>query len=939
MATNSSTRRAAERAEKRASEAAASAGAPANPLALGQCVIRAQDAGIILSTDPSHSMFTRIGFSTTGSQPPTVVIQRVGSPVPTGALHEVIHSAVLDDPATSRQKVALLRRSGTGGMSLDLLASSESGTDVVRTSASLATSAATVVVGLAPDGIGAPSSDVLLAGVDGGKVYVYAVDPATGATTTSWSLSMAGVTAVLAARLVRGRTVPQLMMVVAASNGHLLALAIPSDGLAKGAASLTPAQLDLGAYLATAPVSVAPASVTATGPQQLAVSYLSTDATPVGHVAVVAVGSDGALTRVSDIAIDSAFKNATREGTTQRLVAADFNDDGLDELVVAYPATYGGTFGAAAFVLLSGATGTLVASSTYAIANTDQQPYASVDLHVAAGIFGDGVTRGVLALGAGSSFQDIVHGRVEVIAGLVTVDPATLEFPPLGAQPAIAASATTLATFPANLLGFLGFAADFSGYSVVLGPPTFETASAATQILAILEAPPYDVAAMKTPPTLTFTKSGSDVNGYNVSSNQMWTSSTDVGVTIGVGPASFTRHMSNTYGRQFDKTTDTTTSKSVQITDSISNNDALLVYAMDYWVWKYPVYKTAASESPSGTMLVVFPATTAPVQQLITPYENASYGYRRIYENGCLASYIGLEMDGYDPTDTKQHLFDPIGLSVSDDTGDALVTYDQTNMNQETTNTGYTVHNTTSNAGHLAASTTLFDYLPANFGLNVSETDSYSDTEITTTTLSHTEQFSVSVSAGTVNDSAFAYEMTPYVYQHATLGCLVVSYQVRVIGVGAGWPRALAQPTPMLVRPFRRSTKDPVLSAFSRSITFEVDAKTGAVTINVLIFNKSVNQATGVQCELYTGAPVADENGNLAPAPDATLIGRGSGTIDGLQRITISVPFPDAKEGTTVTAKVWGGVVPEMFAEIGWNIYPPSDFASYGSLAKLLNQP
>jgi hypothetical protein len=605
------------------------------------------------------------------------------------------------------------------------------------------------------------------------------------------------------------------------------------------------------------------------------------------------------------------------------LAAADLNDDGRDEVVVGYPTTYGGIAGAAALLLLVAdpTTGLLTQTSYYVAANTANQPLASIDLHLAAGLFGDGVTRGVLVLGAGASLADLLKGQAQILAGLVAVDPTTQAFPPIDSTPATLPFVTAVSLIPPTSR-FFGLGVDLRGLSVVLGTPTFQQVTAAQQILAILYAPPWDAAYLGTPPSLTFTTSDTTINGYNVASNKTWLTSTDVGGHLGIEGLQIGTHITNSYGTNFDQLSDNSTITGVQMSDVIATEDMVLTYAMDYWVWSYPVYRSAAASAPDGTLLVLFPALPHPIQELTSAYGNRNFGYHQPFENGCLLSYVAVAKAGYDPA---RCLFTPVSLPVTTDPSGASVTYDQSKSVGTTVNQGYNVHNTTADSATFAASTLLFDYLPVAFGLNLGGSENYSDSEMTTTTLTRTNALTIGVVLGSVGKIDYEYQVIPYVYQHQDLGCLVVAYDVQL--VGAGWATAFSAAYPMLVLPFRANADSPLLAAFSRSISFSTDTATDDVHIQVEIFNRSLGTPVDAVCDVYAGQPSAGPP--LAPPPDSQKIGTISAiAIPPLGRQTVTLPWPKAILNSCVTVRVYGGSRTVETAEIAWNIYPPAAFAT-----------
>ena len=357
-------------------------------------------------------------------------------------------------------------------------------------------------------------------------------------------------------------------------------------------------------------------------------------------------------------------------------------------------------------------------------------------------------------------------------------------------------------------------------------------------------------------PTLAFGQGETEISGYNVSSNKTWMFSNDTAVSLGIPVGTLSRNVNNSYGHGFDRLDDNSTSTLVQSTMTISRDDLMVLYATSYYVWTYPVYRKANQSDPDGTMAVIFPVSPQPQQSLLAA-SDPSLGYAPRSQNGVLLSYQQLQPDGFDPS---LELFGLYSIAVTDEQGGTLF-YDQTKMVSQNVSKTSTVHNTTTDSEHFSISTTLLQYVPVNFGLNLTQGENYSESEVQTTTLSHTVSLSVTVTAGAVKDIGYEYVITPYIYQHKTLGCLIVTYQMALRGKSWADYYRLPQARLQALYPF---SADKVLAAFSRSISFK-DNGDGAVEVSVEIFNNSLGEINDVVCEFYKGAPVLDTSGIKPP--------------------------------------------------------------------------
>lgn len=876
---------------------------PNNPLALGQMLYEAYDATVIATPKgASKARYQRVSFDQHGGAP------QEASDLSADA--DIRDARAATDMHAATQQVFVLTSAG-----LTRLGSQDGA--LAQKSWTFDTSSLISIVDYNPESVTDPV--LLLAGQNQQGAYLLPFDCTTG--TAGSVIPLPTVTGtVVGGLLVRCQLAPRLCIVSLSSSGQLLVNDLGSALLSSGTASGASTTVSVGALVASAAVSYCATSLLATtSDQQLALTYA--DASGSCQLALLSFDDKGTLTKLASVAPTLSF--ASPERPTFRLAAGDLLVNGVDQLVIAYSATYGSVMGCAALLLYEltpgaqGAAPSLSLCSTYACANSGQ-PLASIDLHVAAGMFGAGGQLGVLLLGAGASASQLFEGSASVYSGLVPVDPATKTFPPLTpGTPGVPETLQTLAIIDGNANRFFGFPSDVTGLSVVLGPPTLSQSIGKTQILAIIQAPPYEGAVTQNKPSLTFTQSDNSVVGYNVSSNKMWMFSQDTGVNIGILGQQLGETANKTWGNGFDKIDDNSTSTLVQVTTTITDNDMLVMYGTSYYVWTYPVFRKSKQATPDGTMAVIFPMTASPVQTFM-PLNVKTFGYVQQTQNGSILSYLNAKRDGY-TGDTD--LFSMQNFPVTEDTSGTTVVYDQTKMVSENISKTYMVHNSTNDSAHFSFSQNLFSYIPVSFGLNLGSGSNYSDTDVKTTMLSHTTALSITVSSGAVKDIGYEYQVMPYIYQHATMGCLMVNYDVQLLG--QAWAKQFGLPSIMLMAPYA-SSQDPLLAAFSRSITF-ADKSDGTVDITVALFNASLKEATNVTCALFSGAPTI-ANSKLTP-PDTTLGTQTVPTMSPTARTTVTL---NAKltAGQQVTVQVYAGGL-TFLAKTYWGLYPLSQFPDW----------
>jgi hypothetical protein len=403
----------------------------------------------------------------------------------------------------------------------------------------------------------------------------------------------------------------------------------------------------------------------------------------------------------------------------------------------------------------------------------------------------------------------------------------------------------------------------------------------------------------------------------------MWMLSKDVGTTIGIAGQTLTNTLNRTYGHGFDKMSDSSTQKMVQVNETVNDEDLIIEYAMDYNIWTYPVYRVSQLDKPDGSLVVVFPMTPEPTLT-VDVASDKNLGYRTRTQNGLLLSYVGVEKDGYD---SSLLLFDPVTMTVSKQESGGSILYDKSKMVMANVTKSTMLHKTAGSGLHIHVSQTLFDYLPVTFGLNITDAQNYSDNEVQTTSVSHTDTLSLTIQTGAVTDPGYDYALTPYVYQHATMGCLVVAYDVALIG--QLWDKYFLLPDvrPLFLMP---TASDALLRTFSRSVRF-ADQEGGGVEVSVEVLNNSrlPTQAATV-VDFYKGAPTIAPKGSQTPiTPTGDKV--GTQTIDALntgQRGFARLVM-DLQPEDQVVITVYPDGQEDFSAVSCWAIYPESAYASW----------
>jgi hypothetical protein len=907
---------------------------PANPLQLGQTLYEVLDLSVVATPSGATSaVYNRVIYNSDGAEAVDALTL--------GAQGEIIDVKAATNMHAGAQSVFVL----TSGQIQMIGSANGAATSQAWPAADL-----TTIIDFDPQRIDTPA--LLVLGEDADGPFLQSLDCSSGELSSRLRLpTMHGppTCAVLARRQLE----THVIVCGVTSDDEVVINDLGSSVLGAQPAVGSIASVPIGPTQPSAVVSIATASLVAkTTDQQVVVAFPDQQ----GTLRLVVLGWTGDELAVLATAAPTLFAKPERASPVFRVAAGDLlpssgTDIGsTDQIVVAYSATFpalqsdpdtppvAGCAALALFELDASSADAkpgheLTLLSQYAAAN-DGQPIASIDLHVAVGLFGEALAAdttdgspangtagvlGVVVVGGGASFAQVVHGEASITAGLVTVDPNTKQFPPLTDAPGTPQYLSTLMTIPYETQSFFALPSDVTGQSVVLGTPTLSQSLGKGQLLALVQAPPFEKNASNSPPMLTFGQSETLMTGYNVSSNKTWMFSDDTAATIGIAAQTLNANINSSYGYSFDNVDDNSTTTLVQTSSTITLDDLMVMYQMSYFVWLYPVFRKAKQSEPDGSLAVIFPSSPTPGQDIVPAYDS-SIGYKPQSTSGVLLSYVGLTHDGLDD-DGGNLLFGSHGIDVTDDAGGTTLTYDESDMVQNNVTKTFIVHNSVSDSAHFSFSKSLFDYVPVNFGLNVTAGETYSETDVQTTILSHTTAMTITLTSGSVGDSSLWYEISPIVYQHNTMGHLMVAYDVSMSGIG--WKTYYPQQPSILLQPLLPNSHDPLLAAFSRSISF-ADNDDGTVEVSVEVFNNGLASAENVVCDFYTGAPTV-AGGELTP-PGNPVGTRTLQLLNGGARDTMSMPMELAADDEVVVSVAASG---SSSTNVYWAIYPPSAYSTW----------
>ena len=447
---------------------------PPNPLQLGQTLYEVLDATLIATPlHDSAASYYRLICNADGISPARGETARLKG-----------QDSILDVKAATDMNAATQRIFVLTSDSVRIIGSARG-----RAMTTWPVSGLLRIVGLDPQQTSEPH--LLLLGQDAHGAFLQSLDCHSGALSTPLRLPAEVAGSVVGTALVRNQ-VNAHVLVCMAREGTLTVHDLGRSVLGADPSVAGVTSLHLGGIQDAAVVGLATASLIAgTADQQAVLAY--PDASGALRIAVLGWKA-GTLVALASLGPDLTF--APPDAPRFRVAAGDLVQAGVDQVVIGYPASYAGVAGCAALLLLEldntgpGTPPRLL--SKYVVANAQKQPLASIDLHLAVGLFGaalpgdqhpsarqraaaDGAAAGilgVLVVGGGATFSQVLKGEASILACLVTVDPVDKSFPVLGTAPGVPDLLTTLETIDYASPGFFALPSDVTGRSVILGAPT-----------------------------------------------------------------------------------------------------------------------------------------------------------------------------------------------------------------------------------------------------------------------------------------------------------------------------------------------------------------------------------------------------------------------------------------------------------------------------------
>lgn len=520
------------------------------------------------------------------------------------------------------------------------------------------------------------------------------------------------------------------------------------------------------------------------------------------------------------------------------VAAADFDLDGYDEIVLAYNPTQS-SFALA--VLDLGATGAIALTSS-----------GSQDLEAQARVFGLALAAGPLAVPndpasfVGTNAAVIAVQTGELLVGFVPVS-TTNDLPPSFASGgALASSVTVPATVPPLSVGQVVIAlGDFSGNSLVVGPPTATTLEQVNGLVAVMNLPPFAANINNFGTSVLFQTQSQAQTSLSLSVSASWSTSDGLNARLGVpGIAGLNASLTATYGSNFTNVGLTTTLFNTQVSLDAQTDDEILRSVTDYSFWEYPVYQgvPVSGAQPLGYLMVTWPSnpTLGSWNGL-----NLNAYYDPDHQIGLVGTYPAVQ-----PADIGQELFyASLETAVGTQASVAIMMTTLTNQSAATTSS-IAINQSATIAG------TLGNFLEGvNLGAALQLHDTYTENAISTHQVGILESTVILVNLGQLQsgDADDAYTVTPMLYWSSTDGHLVLDYVVSWDD-GSSWATSLAPANPTFTLPWAIQSAE--WQQLTRCIAL-ADQPDGTVNLVATIWNFGTTPiaAGAVQAQFFLGDP------------------------------------------------------------------------------------
>jgi len=377
--------------------------------------------------------------------------------------------------------------------------------------------------------------------------------------------------------------------------------------------------------------------------------------------------------------------------------------------------------------------------------------------------------------------------------------------------------------------------------------------------------------------------------------------------------------MKTTYGEHFSRSEGQAHSYGTSSYTPTSGDDRILADVMGYTLWEYPVLDGVGNVA--GHLAVMEPGSAAPKKQWYT------------YDTWATEAGAQAPMLTHEPGNILSY---PVNVPQTGDYGDLWKqsaeawTVSWGTGPPQTFDLWWSDLSSTSSeekweAGVEVGATLTYEVgdpiLDTKAGISVSVNGHYDASELTTHSVSVSEDIHLGVTLGYLGPAAHApYSVLPYVYRSRTTGALVLDYEIKPEGTQNWWDRYRGLPDLTFMLPRLHSLEkgfpiNPTTRYRSPDVRLMPNhvARGDTVTIRAVVRNYSLKDGDpGTKVRFFVGDP----DGAHMPIQD----------IDGDFEFTIPVGIP-AREKAPVTIR-W--VAPAWLPDTAWvyaQVDPDDDVA------------
>lgn len=423
-------------------------------------------------------------------------------------------------------------------------------------------------------------------------------------------------------------------------------------------------------------------------------------------------------------------------------------------------------------------------------------------------------------------------------------------------------------------------AGDYDGDIFRIGPGKKYNKTDIVQPLVILNAPPthfdmiegeiYDVNECHNGNNCesyaNYTTTTSEEISVSTTLRESWGVSSTLsggGKVLGIGVEAY---LTGTYGKNFEKTTGSSETVTIQQSVTATFDDQIYATVCDYEMWEYIVYDK--NNQPAGNILTMKPMLTE--NRWFPSKERSASGYIPKHEVGNILSYTPYK-DLLNP-DGEEKIRGSYGSGSYDLDANTDVTF-RVNLSNTFNNTVVEERQIGVEVGGSIS----------KWGIELSGSASYNRSDLSTHSVSVGEALDITVHLGGINRSIgeTGYNVTPYIYW-GTNGALVIDYAARPIlpepgGTDTWWSETYHTADPAFILPWRLDPEkglilqDEAKRERTKSITFSpAEPEEGdTVTLTAVINNFSpYPTADVIPVSFYIGHPlnggtlISDLNGN-----------------------------------------------------------------------------